>query len=153
MADWICFVGDKCKEIIEYWSEILKFWTYFEIFCFITYFYHFMEILVNFTIMSWLLLTVVQLVVKNYFHKRNNLTNRFCSGFKLSDSVSMMIFCYSLTLVTKYEFGWQNLFYVTNILMWPLFKSNRLERLKRMNTDSMFFSLKSDSKKYLSSSQ
>ena len=55
--------------------------------------------LVNFTIMSWLFLTVVQFVILNFFHKRNNLTNRFCSGFKVSDSVSMM---------TKFKFRWQN---------------------------------------------
>ena len=55
--------------------------------------------LVNFTIMSWLFLTVVQFVVLNFFHKRNNLTNRFCSGFKVSDSVSVM---------TKFKFRWQN---------------------------------------------
>ena len=55
--------------------------------------------LVNFTIMSWLFLTVVQFVVWNFFHQRNNLTNRFYSGFKVSDSVSVM---------KKFKFRWQN---------------------------------------------
>ena len=108
MADCICFVAEKCITIGKITENSSRNCKIFEISYSITCIHHITETLVNLTIMSWLISTVDQFVVGIFFHKRNNLTNRFCSGFKLSDSVSMMMFCYSLTLGTKFEFWWQN---------------------------------------------